>query len=374
MTIVNIEDLRRLARKRLPRAIFEFVDGGAHDELTLRANRADLDSIRFRPRVLRDVSTRSLATKVFGAEQSLPLVLAPIGLCGLTAGRGEILAARAAARCGIPLCLSTVAVSSIEEVRAASPRPFWFQLYIWKDRGLARELVERAQAAGCTALVFTADTIALGLREADVRNGFTVPPRVTVANALDTLRRVDWICDVLFGPRITFGNFAGPGKGNIMTLASHMELMRDASLDWGTVDWLRSIWKGPLVIKGILSPEDARLAAEHGADGIVVSNHGGRQLDGAPSSIAALPAVAEAVGSRMTVLFDGGIRRGHDVIKAIALGAHACLIGRAFVYGLAALGEAGVERVLGILAADMDSALALLGRRNIAEIDRSAVE
>ena len=377
MHAVNINDLRLAAQRRLPRAIFDFIDGGSYDEITLRANRAELDRIGFSPRVLRDVSTRDLSTELFGERLPLPLVLAPIGLCGLAAPRGEILAARAAAARGLPFCLSTAAVCSIEEVAAATQRPFWFQLYVMRDRGLTRSLIERAQAAGCRVLVFTVDLPVTGQRDRDQHNGFTVPPRVTLSNALDMLRRPGWLREVLLGTRLTFGNFAGTsagvGKsesGGLMPLARHIARNMDSSISWKDIEWARSIWKGPIVLKGILSPEDARLAAEHGADAVVVSNHGGRQLDGAPAAIAALPAIVDAVGERMPVLFDSGVRRGQDVVKALALGARACLIGRAFVYGLAAQGEAGVTRAIDILSAEMDTTLALLGETALARLDR----
>jgi L-lactate dehydrogenase (cytochrome) len=376
MTVVNIEDLRRLARKRLPRSIFDFLDGGSYDEVTLRANRADLDRLRFRPRVLVDVSQRSLATRVFGAEQAMPIVLAPLGLAGLFARRGEIQAARAAERCGTPFCLSTASICSIEEVRAATQKPFWFQLYMHKNRDHARRLIERARAAGCTVLLYTVDSQANGQRDRDHHNGFTMPPRITLSNVLDTLRHVGWMRDVLLGQRISFGNMGDMGEGDtrFISLAQRILRNQDLTISWKEADWVRSLWKGPLVLKGIVSPDDARLAVEHGYDGVVVSNHGGRQLDGAPSSIAALPAVAEAVGGRATVLFDGGIHRGQDVIKALALGADACLVGRAFAYGLAAMGEAGVEKSIRILEAEMSTMMALLGRRSIGEIDRSVLQ
>jgi L-lactate dehydrogenase (cytochrome) len=373
MTPVCIEDLRRLARKRLPRVLFEFIDGGSWDEITLRANRSDLDALRLLPRVLVDVSSRSLETTVFGQKLALPLILAPVGSCGTFARRGEEAAARAAERCGTTLCLSTASVCSIEEVRAVRRTPFWFQLYMGRDRDHARACVERAQAAGCSALVFTVDTPVGGVREKDVRNGYTVPPRLRAANVLDMLTRWRWMSDVLLGPPIRFGNFPG-GRRNFLPIARQILRTQDLTVSWKEVDWLRSLWRGPLVIKGILTPEDARLAVHHGADGVVVSNHGGRQLDGAPSAIAALPGIVAAIGDHATVLFDGGIRRGQDVLKALALGARACLVGRAYVYGLSALGEAGVEQAIRILEAEMSAALALLGRRSLAELDPSVLQ
>jgi L-lactate dehydrogenase (cytochrome) len=376
MTIVNIEDLRLLARKRLPRAVFDFIDGGSFDEVTLRANRADLERIRFRPRVLVDVSKRKLSSSLFGVEQALPFVLAPVGMAGVFARQGEIQAARAAERCGIPFCLSMVSICSIEEVRAATRAPFWFQLLMNKDRDQARRVIERAQAAGCQVLVHMIDAQMGSKRERDLRNGYTAPPKVTVSNALDTARRIGWILDVLLGPRITFGNLRDPAGKNegLISLSQRLGRDQDLSLSWKDFAWVRSLWKGRLLIKGILSAEDARLAVEHGADGVVVSNHGGRQLDGAPSTISVLPAIADAVKGRATVLFDGGIRRGQDVIKALAMGADGCLIGRAYSYGLAAMGEAGVERAIRILEAEMSTTMALLGRNSIAEFDSTTVD
>ena len=377
MNTVNIADLRRAAQRRLPRAIFEFIDGGSYDEVTLRAPRADFENLTFAPRVLRDVSKRDLSIELFGERLPLPLVLAPIGLCGLAAPRGEILAARAAAARGLPFCLSTAAVCSIEDVAKATGAPFWFQLYVMRDRGITRSLIERAQAADCKVLVFTVDLPVTGQRDRDQHNGFTVPPKITFANAFDMLRRPGWLREVLLGTRLTFGNFAGTSavvENNLMSLAQHIARNMDSSISWRDIEWTRSIWKGPIVLKGILSPADARLAAEHGADAVVVSNHGGRQLDGAPSSISVLPAIVDAAGDRLSVLFDGGIRRGQDAVKAMALGARACLIGRAFMYGLAAQGEAGVTRAIDILAAEMDTTLALLGRTSISALDRSSIQ
>ncbi len=374
MKAITIEDLRRIARRRLPRMVFDYVDGGAFDELTLRANRADFERLRFRPRVLVDVSERDLSVSLFGNRLALPLVLAPIGLAGLVARRGEIQAARAAEASGIPFCLSTASVCSIEEVRSATVKPFWFQLYMGKDRELARALIDRAHAAGCSVLAFTVDVPLAGQRERDLRNGFTVPPRITAANAFDTARRWRWARDVLLGSRITLGNVPHSPREGFLPLARLMLRNQDASKTWREFEWVRSLWSGPLLVKGVLTVEDARLAVEHGADGVVVSNHGGRQLDGAPSSISALPAIVEAVAGRAVILLDGGIRRGQDVLKALALGAQACLIGRAFVYGLAAGGEAGVRRAIEILAGEMDTTLALLGRRSVAELDGSALE
>ena len=375
MATVSIEDLRARARKRLPRSIFDFVDGGAYDEVTLQANRADLEAIRFAPRALVDVSSRDLSVELLGRRQSLPLILAPSGNAGMLARRGEVQAVRAADAAGVPMCLSTMSVCPLEDVQQAASHPLWFQLYVLKDRGMTQHMVERAQAAGCAALVFTVDLPVMGQRDRDVRNGFTVPPRITLANALDMLRRAPWIADVLLGPKVTYGNLvrsrgqaAHAGGTGLVSLAQHVKNNTDDTLSWKDVEWARRLWKGPMLLKGILSPEDAKLAASAGMDGIIVSNHGGRQLDHGPSTISVLPRVVDAVGDRMDVLFDGGIRRGQDVVKAMALGARACLVGRAFLYGLAAGGEAGVTQALDILRREMDVTLALLGKRSFREL------
>jgi L-lactate dehydrogenase (cytochrome) len=373
MTPVNIEDLRTLSRRRLPRLIYDYMDGGSYDEITLRANRSDYERLKFRPRVLVDVSKRSLETTVFGERLAMPLVLGPVGSIGMLCRRGDIAAARAAERCGIQSTLSTVSVASIEEVRAARQKPFWMQLYLMPDQAHARTVVERAQAAECPVLLFTVDSQVYAARERDVRNGYSGVERVHFSSVVDMLCHPRWIFDVPLGPRIKFGNMPG-GRGNFLRVLKRGGGGKEKNMTWQTVDWLRSIWKGKLVVKGILTPEDARLAVEHGADGVVVSNHGGRQLDGAPSTIAMLPWIADAIGGRATVLVDGGIRRGHDVLKAVALGADACLIGRAYAYGLGALGEAGAERAIRMLESDMMSTLALLGCNSVKELDASCLD
>jgi L-lactate dehydrogenase (cytochrome) len=374
--VVNIEDLRQLARRRLPRMLFDFLDGGALDEATLRANRADFERIQFRPRVLVDVSKRSLRTQLFGVEQALPLVLAPLGSTGMMARYGEVQAGRAADRCGIPLCLSTASTCTIEEVHAGKEKPFWFQLYVGREREIAASLIERAQEAACPVLVFTVDAATGSRRDRDLRNGLTFPPRRTWNNLWQGITHLPWVYDVMLrGPRMTTGNYERYGTpGNRpLTFPERAARTMDPSKTWKEADWVRSLWKGPLVIKGILTPEDAERAIDHGADGIVVSNHGGVMLEGAPSTISVLPSIVEAVRGRVTVLLDGGIRRGHDVLKALALGADACLVGRAYVYGLAARGEAGVEQAIRILEAEMMATLALLGRNDVNDLDGSAV-
>ena len=371
MTIVNIEDLRQKARRRLPRMVFDNIDGAAHDEVTMRANRADFERIRFRQRVLVDVSQTNLETEVLGTKLALPLVLTPLGMQGVIARRGEVQAARAAERCGISMCLSMVSNSSVEQVQAASKRPVWFQLYLNKDRDFMREVLERAQAVGCRILVFTVDGASRGQRERDIHNGFTVPPRISPSFVLDVLLHPAWAADILLGPRLTLGNIDPAGTKSMVNAGSLVSGVMNPACSWADMDWVRSVWKGPIIVKGVLDPDDARRALDHGAQGVSVSNHGGRKLDGAPSAISALPAIVDAIGDRGTVLMDGGVRRGHDIVKALALGAKACLIGRAFAYGLGAMGEAGVERAIRILEVEMREAMMLLGCPSIAQLDRS---
>jgi L-lactate dehydrogenase (cytochrome) len=365
--IQSIADLRALARRRVPRAIFDYADGGSYAELTLRRNAADLDALAFRQRVMVDVSGISLATTLLGAPAAMPLAIAPTGLAGFFHADGEILGARAAAACGIPFCLSTMSICSIEDVRGATEAPFWFQQYLMRDRGFNQDLIERARAAQCSALMLTLDLQVLGERHRDARNGLTIPPRLTLRNALDVATKPAWAMGVLFGQRRTFGNLAGRigGSSGIRTLAEWTASQFDPTANWRDVDWVRSRWPGKLILKGILDPDDARLALAAGADAIVVSNHGGRQLDGAPSTISMLPAIVEAVGGRCEVLFDGGIRSGQDIAKALALGARAALIGKAFLYALAAGGQAGVTRALAILRRELEVTLALTGTRDV---------
>jgi L-lactate dehydrogenase (cytochrome) len=366
--IQSIGDLRELARRRIPRAIFDYADGGSYEELTLRRNAADLDAISFQQRVMVDVSTVSLATTVLGVQASMPLAIAPTGLAGFFHADGEILGARAAAEFGIPFCLSTMSVCSIEDVRAATKQPFWFQQYLMRDRGFNQELIERAIAAQCSALVLTLDLQVLGERRRDPRNGLTIPPRLTLRNAFDLATKLSWTKNVLFGKRRTLGNLAGRigGSSNIRTLAEWTATQFDATANWQDVEWVRSRWPGKLILKGILDPRDARLGLAAGADAIIVSNHGGRQLDGAPSTIAVLPEIVAAIDGRCEVLFDSGIRSGQDVAKALALGARAALIGKAFLFALAAGGEAGVTRALSILRDELKVTLALTGTTQVA--------
>jgi L-lactate dehydrogenase (cytochrome) len=370
-----IEDLRQTARRRVPRAFFDYAEGGSYAEQTLNANRADLEGIKLRQRILVDVAKRSTATTILGEPVSLPLALAPIGLCGMQHGDGEILACRAAQEAGIPFTLSTMSICSIEDVAAAVDKPFWFQLYVMKDRGFVRSLIERAAAAKCSALVLTVDLQILGQRHRDIKNGMTVPPAWRIGNIVDMASKPAWLLSIARAKRRTFGNLAGHVRGmeDVNSLSHWTAGQFDATLNWKDVEWIASLWPGKLILKGILDVEDARIAAKSGAAALVVSNHGGRQLDGAPSSIYALPPIVEAVGSSMEVLFDGGIRSGQDIMRAIALGARACLSGRAYIYGLGAGGEAGVARAIEIMRNELNVSMALTGINSIAEIDRRVI-
>jgi L-lactate dehydrogenase (cytochrome) len=367
--ILSIGDLRERARRRIPRAIFDYADGGSYEELTLRRNASDLDALTFRQRVMVDVSAVTLETTLLGVPASMPLAIAPTGLAGFFHADGEILGARAAAAFGIPFCLSTMSICSIEDVRAATPQPFWFQQYLMKDRGFNDELIQRAIAAQCSALVLTLDLQLLGERRRDQRNGLTTPPRLTWRNAFDLATKPAWTRSVLFGKRRTFGNLVGRiGRGSQMnTLAEWSATQFDATANWRDVDWVRSRWPGKLILKGILDPDDALLALAAGADAIVVSNHGGRQLDGAPSTISVLPGIVAAIDGRCAVYFDGGIRSGQDIAKALACGAAATLIGKTFLFALAAGGEAGVTRALEILRGELSVTLALTGTSRVAD-------
>ncbi|HEX4050284.1 MAG TPA: alpha-hydroxy acid oxidase [Steroidobacteraceae bacterium] len=374
MSVINsIEDLRALARRRVPRALFDYVDRGAYDEQTLRRNRTDLDALQFRQRIMVDLSTLSLESTLLGAKVAMPLAIGPIGLGGFVHGDGEIHGARAAAAFGVPFCLSTLSICSIEDVRAAVPQPFWFQVYLMRDRGFNQELIARARAAQCSVLVLTVDLPIQGLRRRDAKNGLTVPPRLTLRNAVEIALRPRWALGVLLGKRRTFGNLAShlANTGGLSTLSQWIATQFDRSVSWKDIEWLRQQWPGRLIVKGILDAEDALAACAAGVDGIIVSNHGGRQLDGAPSSIAVLPEVVAAVAGRCEVLFDGGIRSGQDMLKALALGARGCLIGKAYMYALGAQGGAGVTRALGILRDELQVSLALTGRTNLAAVDRS---
>jgi L-lactate dehydrogenase (cytochrome) len=369
--ITCIEDLRQLHMRRVPKAFFDYADRGSYTEQTLRANRADLEAIRFRQRILVDVSKRDLSTTILGEPAALPLILAPVGLLGMQHGDGEILSCRAAQAAGIPFTLSTMSICSIEDVAANVDRPFWFQLYVMKDRGFIKALVERAIAAKCSALVLTVDLQVIGQRHQDIKNGMTVPPEWSFSKLFDFATKPAWISGVLRGKRRTFGNLMGHLKGtdDITALSSWISTQFDTSLNWKDVEWIRSIWPGKLVLKGILDVEDANEAAKSGAQALVVSNHGGRQLDGALSSIEILPEIVDAVGSQMEIMFDGGIRSGQDVMRALALGAKSCMIGRAFAHGLGAGGEAGVAKAIDLIRNELSVTMGLCGVNTIAEID-----
>ncbi len=365
-----IEDMRLLARRRVPRMFFDYADRGSYAEETLRLNRSDLERIKLRQRVLVDVARRDLTTTIAGEPAALPIALAPIGLCGMQWGDGEILACRAAQAAGIPFCLSTMSICAIEDVAAAVERPFWFQLYVMKDRGFVRSLIERAIAARCSALVLTVDLQVLGQRHCDLRNGMTVPPEIRIRNLIDIATKPSWAISVLRGKRKTFGNLAGHVRGmeNVRSLAQWIAGQFDPALSWQDVEWIRGLWPGRLIIKGLLDVEDARRAAATGATALVVSNHGGRQLDGAMSSISALPRIVDAVGSQIEIMFDGGIRSGQDVVRALALGARSCMIGRAYLYGLGAGAQAGVTRAIEIIRNELDVTMALTGTSRVTDI------
>ena len=376
MQFVNsIADLRELARRRVPRAIFDYADRGSYDDITINRNRRDLEALEFRPRVMIDVSKQSLATTIMGTAATIPLGIAPTGLTGLFHANGEMLGARAAEAFGIPFCLSTMSICSIEDVRGAVTKPFWFQLYLMRDRKFNEELIERARAAHCSALMLTVDMQIQGLRRRDLKNGLSIPPRLTLKNALDIASKPGWALRVLMGKRRTFGNLAGRlgASDGLTTLSQWIGSQFDPSVTWQDVAWVRSKWPGKLIIKGILDAQDARQACETGADALVVSNHGGRQLDGGPSTISVLSEVVEAVNGRCEVLLDGGVQSGQDVLKALALGARACLIGKAFLYSLAAGGEAGVTLALQTIRNELQVSLALTGCNDVRYVDRSVL-
>jgi L-lactate dehydrogenase (cytochrome) len=368
---LTIEDLRVLAQRRVPRMFYDYADSGAWTEGTYRANEADFAGIKLRQRVAVDMTDRTLASTMAGQAVSMPVALAPTGLTGMQHADGEILAARAAAKAGVPFTLSTMSICSIEDVAQNSDAPFWFQLYVMKDRDFIDRLIDRAKAAQCSALMLTLDLQILGQRHKDIRNGLSAPPKPTLANLINLATKPRWCLGMLGTKRRTFGNIVGHAKGvgDLSSLSSWTAEQFDPALSWDDVARIKDRWGGKLILKGILDPEDAELAARTGADALIVSNHGGRQLDGAVSSIAALPGIVEQVGGRMEVLMDGGIRSGQDVIKAVALGARGVLIGRAFLYGLGAMGEDGVTRCLDIIRKELDITMALCGLRDIQQVD-----
>jgi L-lactate dehydrogenase (cytochrome) len=369
--ITCIEDLRALHKRRVPKAFFDYADRGSYSEETLRANRDDLQQIKFRQRILVDVSKRDLNTTILGEPAAMPLILAPVGLLGMQHGDGEIHACRAAQAAGIPFTQSTMSICSIEDIAAAVEKPFWFQLYVMKDRGFIKSLIERALAAKCSALVLTVDLQVIGQRHQDIKNGMSVPPEWSLSKLIDFASKPAWVAGVLRGKRRTFGNIAGHVKNteDLNRLSEWTASQFDTSLSWKDLDWIRSIWPGKLVLKGILDAEDAEEAVKVGAQAIVVSNHDGRQLDGAPSTITVLPEIVDAVGSKMEIMFDGGIRSGQDVMRALALGAKSCMIGRAYTYGLGAGGQAGVAKAIELISKELLTTMGLCGVNTIAEID-----
>ena len=374
----NAAEYRELARRRLPRHLFDYMDGAAYDEVTAGENLRGFQRLTLRQRVLRDVSSLKLSTRVLGQELAMPVVLAPIGIAGAFARRAEVQAARAAEAAGIPFCESTVSICSIEEVRAATKAPFWYQLYVMRDRGFARELMQRAHAADCPVLVLTVDLAVMGARYRDIRNGMAggLGPGGKLRKTWDLLSHPGWLFDVgIRGKPLTFGNLtrAVPDARSLPEFKAWVDSQFDPAVTWKDIAWVRENWPGKVVLKGVLDVEDARQAADLGADGIVISNHGGRQLDGVESAIAALPRIADAVGDRIELLMDGGVRSGLDVVKALALGAKACMIGRAWGYAVAARGEAGVAHVLATMRKEMEVALALTGVTDVRSLDRGAL-
>jgi L-lactate dehydrogenase (cytochrome) len=367
----NIDDLRAIARHRLPRGVFDYIDGGAEDELSLRRNVLAFRRAEFRPRVLRDVADVNPSTTLLGRRLPLPLVIAPTGFTRVASPGGELDAARAAARMKLPFTLSTMATRSIEEVAAVSDGPKWFQVYVWRDRGLVKELLSRASSAGYEAIVITVDTAVLGRRQRDVRRGFTLPPQVGLGTLLDGLLHPRWTWDMVRSEPITFANVAGSAvrrDSRAVTLADYINAQFDPALSWRDLDWFRANWDGPIVLKGIQTVADAVLAAEAGVEAIALSNHGGRQLDGAPAIFELVRPVADAVGDRAEIVCDGGIRRGSDILKAVALGARACMTGRAVLYGLGAAGQRGAEHALTLLEAELRRTMALTGQRCLSEL------
>ena len=373
--ITCIEDLRVLAQKRVPRMFYDYADSGSWTEGTYRANQTDFAPIKLRQRVAVDIDRRSVRGQMIGQDVAMPVALAPTGLTGMQHADGEILAARAAARFGVPFTLSTMSICSIEDVAANSPAPFWFQLYVMRDRGFIEDLIARAKAANCSALMLTLDLQILGQRHKDLKNGLSAPPKLTLANLFNIATKPRWALGMLGTRRRQFGNIVGHVKGvdDMGSLSEWTAQQFDPTLSWRDVEWIKQRWGGKLILKGIMDAEDARLAVASGADALIVSNHGGRQLDGAPSSIAALPAIVDAVGRDIEVWLDGGIRSGQDVFKAVALGARGTLIGRAFLYGLGAMGEAGVTRALEIIQRELDLTMAFCGYTDLNQVDRSVL-
>jgi L-lactate dehydrogenase (cytochrome) len=373
----SVDDLRTIARRRLPGGVFDYIDGGAEDERTLQANEAAFAAVTFKPRVLRGIDAVDVASTLLGNPLAYPLVLAPTGFTRIADPEGELAVARAAERAGLPYTLSTLSTRSIEEVRAVSDGRLWFQVYAWRDRGLVKDMIDRAAAARYEALVLTVDTAVLGRRERDVRRGFTLPPTIRARTLVEGALHPGWTWSFVRSEPIRFANVPGrdvADGASPVTLSDYINTQFDPALSWGDIDWLRSVWNGPIVIKGIQSVDDAVLAADAGVDAIALSNHGGRQLDGAPAVFSLVAPVADAVGGRTQIICDGGVRRGSDIVKAVAAGATACMAGRAYLYALAAAGERGVDRVLGWLRDDLRRTMSLLGAPAIAALDRSLID
>jgi L-lactate dehydrogenase (cytochrome) len=371
-SVTSIEDLRRIAKRRVPKMFYDYADSGAWTEGTYRDNTDAFSRIRLRQRVAVNIDNRSLKTSMVGQEVSMPVALAPVGLTGMQHADGEIAAARAAAKAGIPFTLSTMSICSIEEVAKQTGKPFWFQLYVMRDRGFSADLVRRAKDAGCTALVLTLDLQVLGQRHKDIKNGLSAPPKPTVKSILNLMTKPAWCLGMLGTKNRQFGNIVGHVKGveDMSSLSDWTNSQFDPTLDWSSVEWIRKQWDGKLILKGINDVEDARIAAATGADAIIVSNHGGRQLDGAAASIEMLGPIAEAVGDRIEVHMDSGIRSGQDVLKAIALGAKSTYVGRSYIYGLGAAGEAGVTKALQIIRKELDVTMGLCGETDITHVGR----
>ena len=373
MTVITtIEDLRILAQKRVPRMFYDYADSGSWTESTYRANTSDFTGMKFRQRVAVNMENRSLRTTMAGQSTAMPVAIAPTGLTGMQHADGEILAAKAAEKFGIPFTLSTMSICSIEDVAANTTAPFWFQLYVMKDRDFINRLIDRAKAARCSALVLTLDLQILGQRHKDLKNGLSAPPKLTIANIANMMTKPRWCLGMLGTKRHGFGNIVGHASdvSDMTSLSAWTAQQFDPALSWNDVAWIKERWGGKLIIKGVMDPEDARLAVRSGADALIVSNHGGRQLDGALSSIAALPAIVDAVGSEIEIHLDSGIRSGQDVIKALALGAHGVYIGRAFLYGLGAMGEEGVTKCLEIIRNELDLTMAFCGLKDVRDVSK----
>ncbi len=373
--ITCIEDLRVLAERRVPRMFYDYADSGSYTEATYRANESDFSKIKLRQRVAVDMDNRTTKTKMIGEDVAMPVAIAPTGLTGMQHADGEILGAKAAEKFGIPFTLSTMSICSIEDVAEHTSKPFWFQLYVMRDREFSENVIDRAKAAGCSALVLTVDLQLLGQRHKDLKNGLSAPPKLTIANMINMATKPRWGLGMLGTSRRTFGNIVGHAKGvdDISSLNSWANEQFDPQLNWKDLEWIKKRWGGKIILKGIIDPEDAKMALKVGADALIVSNHGGRQLDGALSSISALPAIIDAVGDKIEIHMDGGIRTGQDVLKAKALGAAGTYIGRAFLYGLGAMGEQGVTTALDIIQKELDITMALCGLRDVNDLSRDVL-